>query len=73
MPSASLSFRLPDDQQAFDDAQNGWKYKAVLATLDGYLRNRVKYGALADDIEAALQTVRDELRRISDELGVEID
>jgi hypothetical protein len=72
MPSANLGFRLPEDQDAFDVAQNGWKFKSVLGSIDTHLRNRIKYGELPPDVEAALQAVRDELRRIADEIGVEV-
>jgi hypothetical protein len=72
MPSASLSFRLPEDQEAFDIAQSGWKYKSALGSIDSHLRNRIKYGELPADVEAALQAVRDELHRITDEIGVEV-
>jgi phosphomevalonate kinase len=73
MPSASLSFRLPDDQEAFDVAQHGWRYKSALATLDTHLRNRIKYGSLAVEVASAYQAVREELHRIAEELKAEID
>jgi hypothetical protein len=72
MPSASLSFRLPDDQEAFDVAQNGWRYKSALETLDNHLRNRIKYGNLSLEVASAYQAVREELHRIAEEVKAEM-
>lgn len=72
MPSASLHFRLPEDDDDFQAAQNGQKYRIALERLDTYLRNRLKYGEMDDDVRIALQAARSELHAIANEVGVEI-
>lgn len=72
MASASLHFRLPEDDQAFKVAQDGAKYRGALGRLDSYLRNRLKYGELPDEAHIVLQAARDELHAIVNEYGVEI-
>ena len=41
--TATLRFSLPEYQNEFNDAANGWKYKAVLWDLDQELRQMHKY------------------------------
>lgn len=72
MASASLHFRLPEDDDEFVVAQNGRKYLLALERLDTYLRNRLKYGEMGDDARIVLQAARDELHAIVNEQGVEI-
>lgn len=72
MPSASLHFRLPEDDEAFLVAQNGQKYRDALGRLDTYLRNKLKYTDPPEAVRAALQATRDELHAITNEYGVEI-
>lgn len=45
---ANLIFTLPEEADEFFLAQNGWKYKEVLATLDQRLRSAVKYDDMKD-------------------------
>jgi hypothetical protein len=73
MPSASLHFRLPQDQRDFDVASSAGRYLAVIQSLDTYLRNRIKYADVSEDAVNAYQAVRDELHRELSEQRVEID
>lgn len=72
MPSASLHFRLPQDDRDFRVMQAGMKYHDALCAFDGFLRNKVKYGDLPKPVREAYQTSRDELHRILEDAGVEI-
>jgi hypothetical protein len=36
---AIIRFPLPEHQQQFEDAQNGWKWRVILQELDRYWRN----------------------------------
>ncbi len=72
MPSASLHFRLPEDDGAFQVAQNGHKYREALGRLDTHLRNKLKYTDMPGDVREALQATRDELHSIINEHGVGI-
>ena len=44
MPTATLTFNLPEDQYAFDCAVNGAEYKAALQDIYNHLRNLSKNG-----------------------------
>jgi hypothetical protein len=40
---AILEFNLPEDQEQFEDASNGWKWSLLVWELDQHLRNETKY------------------------------
>lgn len=61
MPKATLSFSLPEEQSEFECATNGVSYISVLQEFDNYLRGRLKYEELSEEVEAALQAARDKL------------
>ena len=45
MSKASLSFSLPEEQESFDAALNGWKYKAAVEDIwQNVFRPRYKHG-----------------------------
>ena len=41
--SGTLTFRLPEENDSFVDAQNGWKYKSALQHIYSELRQADKY------------------------------
>jgi hypothetical protein len=43
MPTATLTFNLPDEYLEFTDAKNGSVFRNVLKELDEYLRQQVKH------------------------------
>lgn len=72
MPSASLHFRLPQDEREFRTAQDAPRLRDAFSRLDAFLRNRIKYAEVSDERRAGLQEVWDELYRITEEYRVEI-
>ena len=65
MPTASLEFRLPDEEEEFRAACQGADALSALRNMDRYLRDRIKYASLTDDaLLAALQSARDYLRAL---------
>ena len=62
-----LSFRLPEEEQEFLDAQNGSKYKHAMQELDNWLRGKIKHSA---EDESKLQECRDRLHEILDGLPI---
>jgi hypothetical protein len=56
-----LIFKLPEEQEEFETAQLGGALKSALQEFDNYLRGRLKYEELSDEVEAALQAARDKL------------
>jgi hypothetical protein len=51
---AILEFDLPEEQQQFDEAANGTKWRGVVEELDRRLRQVVKYGEDDADSVAAM-------------------
>lgn len=45
---ATLSFRIPEEQDEFQDALDAHKYRAVLQDLDQLMRSVTKYDAKLD-------------------------
>ncbi len=40
---ATIEFNLPEEQEEFEDATNGWKWGHAMWQLDQFLRTKVKY------------------------------
>ena len=62
MPTATLRFRLPDEQDDFDAARTGAEARRVLWEIDNHCRARLKHGdptpaerLLAEDIRAMIR------------------
>jgi hypothetical protein len=49
-----LVFKLPEEQQYFDLAQNSWKFKSILSDIDQELRSTEKHGEGASAKHAAV-------------------
>lgn len=45
---ATLEFNLPEDQENFDTRLNAWKYRAVIADLNTFLRREMKIANNSD-------------------------
>ena len=59
---AKLEYNLPEEQEEFDVAHNGWKYKLVLFEFDSSLRDKLKYNEVLTDEEFSLcEKLRKEL------------
>ena len=65
---ATLEFNLPDDQEEFNHATNGFNYYMALVEMDEWLRSEYKY----NDNEEMYQ-VREKLREIILENNVKLD
>lgn len=57
-----LKFNLTEEQEEFDNAVNGWKWKDVVWEIDSYLRNKIKYGEKDIEIYEELRNKLLELR-----------
>ena len=65
---ATLEFNLPDDQDDFNYANNGFKYYMALVEMDEWLRTEYKYNGKEEMYE-----VREKLREIILSNNVNID
>jgi hypothetical protein len=68
----TLEFNLPEDQDDFDTATNGWKYRSVIDDIDGFLRNKLKYDNLTQEQYDAYDKVRTELWNFINEHNIDI-
>lgn len=69
---ATLEYNLPEDQNYFEDAANGYKYKHILAELDQQLRSFIKYGNQFKTVGEALEHIRLELHNHLKEAKIDI-
>ena len=65
---ATLEFNLPEDQDDFNYANNGFKYYMALVEIDEWLRTEYKYNDKEEMYE-----VREKLREIIFENNVKLD
>ena len=65
---ATLEFNLPEDQDDFNYANNGFNYYMALVEMDEWLRTEYKYNGKEDMYE-----VRETLREIIFENNVKLD
>lgn len=72
MPTATLRFRLPDDEGDFRDAVEGSRAKSMLAQVDEHLRQQIKHGELSHEVEVALQELREWMRSECVSMGLDL-
>lgn len=72
MSKIILEFDLYEDREAYEDALNGSKYRGILQEFDNYLRGRLKYEELPEQIQEALQAARDKLHEEASSSGASI-
>jgi len=71
---AILKYNLPEDNQEFQTAVNGNKYKWVIQEVDQYLRSEIKYNdKLSNDTCKAFELVRDKIREELIENNISIE
>ncbi len=57
---ATITYTLPEETEAFVDAQNGVKYKIILESVARELRNKIKYSdGLAQEQQQCYEEIRD--------------
>jgi hypothetical protein len=57
----TLRFKLPQEQDEFEQAQNAHKYLGALQDFDSYLRSQLKYCELPDAEREILERLRTKL------------
>jgi hypothetical protein len=70
---AILEFYLPEENDDFQAAINGHKYKCAHWELDQLLRSEMKYKELSEDTYKAFEFCRKELRKILEQDNLFID
>lgn len=67
---AVLEFSLPEQEESFRSAVDGWKWKLLAEHLSGFLRSKLKYAELSDDEDSAFTEVREEMFREMEDLNL---
>ena len=58
MPTVTLRYRLPDEQDEFDAARLGREALSTLWEIDQWCRGRIKHGDPVADERHALEAIR---------------
>lgn len=69
---ARLEFDLPDERYEFECASKGGDYRYILAEIDNLLRSELKYSKLSRTAATKLEEVRERLRELINDKGVEL-
>lgn len=67
-----LTFNLPQENEEFELAQQGWQYKGVINDLDRWLRNKIKHGDLSEADYQSLTEVREFIQQCLFSYGVDL-
>ncbi|MEY3311609.1 MAG: hypothetical protein RL348_942 [Bacteroidota bacterium] len=71
---AILEFNLPDDQDDFQDAVNGQKWRLMVWNFDQHLRSQIKYNdKLSEEQYKVYEEIRDMLYQKMGEDGLSLD
>ena len=72
---AILEFNLPEDQEEFQDAINGTKFRIMLWEFDQYIRSQTKYApdSMSEDTYNTYIEIRNKLHEFlrEDNLSIE--
>jgi hypothetical protein len=75
MPTATLTFNLPDEESEFKAASNGQSWQSLAWEIDQMLRAKIKYSddSMPEAVVDALQEVRDFLHNERSSKGLTFD
>lgn len=69
---AWLSFSIPRDEEEFEAAKDGIKYKSLISDLEDYIAARMDHGDLEDGEFSAYEDVLSQIKVLANEAGVEL-
>ena len=77
MPRLTLEYDMLDEQEEYETAVGGHKYRSILYTFDQLLRNIVKHGSVngkeyTEDEQDLVDGLREELWELIQEEHVEL-
>lgn len=58
MPTVTLRYRLPDEQDEFDAARTGAEARRVLWDIDQHCRSLLKHGSPSEETAALAEEIR---------------
>ena len=69
---AKLEFNLPEENEEFQVAVDGWRYKSIIWELDSFLRSKLKYENLQEKEYEIFDKVRSHLWELIKEENITI-
>lgn len=72
MPTATLTFNLPEESEEHLCAVNALKWKSVVSSLDNCFREQLKYGHSFKTPDEALEKTRQTLFNVLEEEGLSL-
>lgn len=72
MSRTTLSFKLPEEQEALYNAQRGDDYRFALSDFNEFLRQKVKYEQLSETEHEIYCAIREKLWEIVNERDLEL-
>ena len=70
--TATLTFKLPEEQEEFYYAAKGADWRCALEDMDAHLRGRLKHEELTPDADRALDEARQKLHEFLSERGLSL-
>ncbi len=70
MPKAILEFNLPEERSDFCVASRAGKWFSAIYDFDQWLRAKLKYEELPDEVDALYQGCRDKLHECMSDEGI---
>lgn len=70
---ATLRFKLPDDMDDFQVANNGFKWRLIVWELNQRLRDKMKYHDLKENEYEICEDIRNYIAELLGEHGLNLD
>jgi hypothetical protein len=59
MSKAKLTFTLPEEQEEFETAANGWKYKILVGEIKEKIRRKIKDEEYSEEVFVVLNELQE--------------
>lgn len=59
MSKAKLTFTLPEEQEEFETAANGWKYKILVGEIKEKIRRKIKDEEYSEEVFLVLHDLQE--------------
>lgn len=71
MPKIKVDFNLPEEREEFLHYFNGGKYYLIITDFENFLRNKLKYEDLSDEVYSVIEMVQKEFYGLLEEENVD--
>jgi hypothetical protein len=72
MPTATLSFRLPEEEDDFREAQEAAQWKHLITDITSHIRTQLKHVEMPAEKYVALEEIRDLIWASIEERGLKM-